>query len=73
MHLYEAICFLLVGQQYDLIISNPPYVPYEMQELPAEYLQEPDMAFACRRGWLIHCRSDTENSKDLLKSGSAGG
>lgn len=35
----------LPQKQYDLIISNPPYVPdTEMQTLPEEYLQEPQHA-----------------------------
>lgn len=35
----------VLNQQYDLIISNPPYVGHEeMSELPKEYLHEPDMA-----------------------------
>ena len=37
--LYQA----LEGAQYDLIISNPPYVPAQRQ-MPAEYGHEPDMA-----------------------------
>jgi ribosomal protein L3 glutamine methyltransferase len=37
----------LLGQQYDLIISNPPYVDApSMQTLPAEYRHEPEMALA---------------------------
>ena len=37
----------LLGQQYDLIISNPPYVDApSMQSLPAEYRHEPEMALA---------------------------
>ncbi|MFM8453762.1 MAG: 50S ribosomal protein L3 N(5)-glutamine methyltransferase [Gammaproteobacteria bacterium] len=33
------------GQQYDFIISNPPYVPMsEYQKIPAEFKQEPKMA-----------------------------
>lgn len=33
--------------QYDLIASNPPYIPTEeLNELPEEYLHEPDLAFA---------------------------
>jgi len=32
-------------RRYDLVVSNPPYVPNaSMDELPAEYLHEPDMA-----------------------------
>ena len=33
----------LNGQRFDVIISNPPYVPRE-RELPEEYLHEPEMA-----------------------------
>ena len=37
----------LGSSQYDLIISNPPYVSTaEMQALPEEYLQEPELALA---------------------------
>lgn len=35
----------LEGRQYDLIVSNPPYVPHtSMPELPDEYAHEPVMA-----------------------------
>jgi ribosomal protein L3 glutamine methyltransferase len=35
----------LDGRQYDLIVSNPPYVPHQsMLELPEEYSHEPVMA-----------------------------
>lgn len=37
----------LAGRQYDLIISNPPYVNApSMGELPAEYRAEPELALA---------------------------
>jgi ribosomal protein L3 glutamine methyltransferase len=37
----------LTDRQYDLIISNPPYVTAEsMQQLPTEYRHEPEMALA---------------------------
>ena len=34
----------LAGQRYDLIVSNPPYVSHaEMDDLPTEYLREPEL------------------------------
>jgi len=43
----------LHGRQYDLIVSNPPYVhPDSMHDLPDEYLHEPEMALVAGDGGL---------------------
>lgn len=48
VHLIKSDAFSgIAGQQYDVIISNPPYVNAEsMQALPPEYLREPQLALA---------------------------
>src|SRR5262249_44279767 len=45
-HLHQADCFDgLPPQQYDIILSNPPYVgEAEFASLPVEYLHEPAAA-----------------------------
>jgi ribosomal protein L3 glutamine methyltransferase len=45
----------LQGRQYDLIISNPPYVDApSMAELPAEYRNEPQLALGSGTAGLDH-------------------
>jgi ribosomal protein L3 glutamine methyltransferase len=47
----------LEGREYDLIISNPPYVKAaSMRTLPDEYRREPEMALASGRDGLDHTR-----------------
>jgi ribosomal protein L3 glutamine methyltransferase len=45
--LHSDLFTTLVGQQYDLIVSNPPYVDAEdMSDLPDEFQHEPELALA---------------------------
>jgi len=54
VHAIQSDLFDALGnEQYDLIVSNPPYVhPDTMQELPPEYLHEPEMALVAEGGGL---------------------
>jgi ribosomal protein L3 glutamine methyltransferase len=61
----------LDGRQYDLIISNPPYVTTgAMQQLPTEYRHEPALALAAGEDGLdIVRRMLAEASRYLSDSG----
>ena len=57
----------LPPQQYDLIISNPPYVgEQEMSQLPAEYAHEPTMALQAEDEGLEIVRRILKESVDFL-------
>ncbi len=52
--MYES----LGAKQYDIIISNPPYVSAtSMERLPEEYRREPEMALASGEDGLDHVRT----------------
>ena len=47
----------LSAEEYDLILSNPPYVKASsMRKLPEEYRKEPEAALASGRDGLEHTR-----------------
>jgi len=57
----------LNGRQYDLIISNPPYVDAEsVASLPPEYLHEPELALRSGKDGLDATRSILENAARCL-------
>lgn len=54
--------------KYDLILSNPPYVPTrELRDLPAEFKQEPAMALDGGRDGLAIIRKLLRQSRDRLQ------
>ena len=56
--------------RYDLVVSNPPYVPNaSMDELPVEYLHEPDMALRAGEDGLDIVRRLLEGAPDHLTPG----
>ena len=59
INLIQSDLFAGLGQQqYDVIITNPPYVnAASMAELPAEYQAEPTLALASGKDGLQHIRS----------------
>ncbi len=62
----------LEGQRYDLIISNPPYVPAaEAASLPAEYLHEPAIGLASGEDGLDSARALLAGAITHLNPGGA--
>lgn len=60
----------LAGRQYDIIISNPPYVNApSMEALPPEYRLEPQLALASGDDGLDHVRMLLEQAADFLHPG----
>ena len=60
----------LAGRQYDLIISNPPYVPASsMAELPVEYLHEPEIALQADEEGMAIVDRILQQAADFLSDG----
>ncbi len=61
--LWEGVSF----RDYDLIISNPPYVGYdEMQTLPAEFHHEPNLALETAKNGMALVEKILENAHHYL-------
>lgn len=68
--LLQADVFDGVSGYFDLIVSNPPYVPEaEMESLPAEYLHEPSIALASGPDGLASARRILQDAAGHLESG----
>jgi ribosomal protein L3 glutamine methyltransferase len=60
----------LAGRQYDIILSNPPYVDApSMEALPQEYRQEPGLALASGEDGLEHTHTLIEHAAQHLHPG----
>lgn len=60
----------LAGRQYDIILSNPPYVDApSMEALPQEYRQEPGLALASGEDGLEHTHTLIEHAARHLHPG----
>ncbi len=56
-------------QKFDIIISNPPYVPNQVvDELPAEYQHEPSLALRSGDDGLFHVRQMLQQARNYLSS-----
>ena len=60
----------LAGRQYDIILSNPPYVDApSMDGLPQEYRNEPDLALASGEDGLDHTHTLIAHAAEHLHPG----
>lgn len=63
----ESDLFEQVSGQYDLIVSNPPYVgAEEMSQLPAEFLKEPTLALETEENGMQIVRKILEQAREYL-------
>ena len=53
-------------EKFDIIISNPPYIPYHI-ELSPEVMQEPEIALRAKEDGLEFYRKIVEKAPDYLK------
>ena len=68
INLIQSDLFIQLGeQQYDVIITNPPYVNApSMAELPPEYQAEPELALASGEDGLDHIRTILKHAAEHL-------
>ncbi len=67
INLIHTDMFQGIEDTYDLIVSNPPYVDEEsVDELPAEYLHEPELALGSGRDGLDATREILRRAPEFL-------
>ncbi len=67
VELIESDLFGNISRQYDIIVTNPPYVDAEtMATLPSEYRTEPELALASGEDGLQHIRTILQQAADHL-------
>ena len=71
VHLVQSdMLSALAGRQYDIILSNPPYVDApSMDALPQEYRNEPDIALASGEDGLDHTHTLIAHAAEHLHPG----
>ncbi|MFH1461524.1 MAG: HemK/PrmC family methyltransferase, partial [bacterium] len=66
--LVESNIFPKEKQKFDVIISNPPYIPsFEMDDLPKEVKYEPEMALKGGSSGIFFYNQILKREKDFLK------